>query len=170
MTNFGISEIYVDADGVLCAFDQYVLEKFGKRVEDFNPKGRFWQHLTHHDTHVEKFFLNLPKMHDADVLMAFLLGTGLPIRVLTACGNTPKDAKEQKIEWFAKHYPNVECIVVSKSPDKAAYATPTTVLIDDRSKSIDPWMAAGGIGILHRSADETIETLGRLLETVGLVE
>ena len=165
-----IEAIYVDADGVITDFDGYVLEKFGRRVADFNPKGRFWQHLTHHDTHVEKFFLNLPKMHDADVLMEYLLATGLPIRILTACGYTPADAKEQKIEWFAKHYPNVECIVVSKSPDKAAYATPTTVLIDDRSKSIDPWMAAGGIGILHRSADETIETLGRLLETVGLVE
>ncbi len=159
-----IEAIYVDADGVITDFDGYVLAKFGRRVADFNPKGAFWQKLTHHDTHVEKFFLNLPKMSDADVLMAFLAETGLPIRILTACGYTPKDAKEQKIEWFAKHYPNVECIVVPKSPDKAAYATPTTILIDDRSKSIDPWMAAGGVGILHRDAESTIAVLRSLLQ------
>ena len=162
--------LYLDADGVICGFDQHVQKIFGKKVEDFQPKGSLWAALTHHDTHVEKFFRNLPKIDDADVLVDFVTAHFKSVKILTACGYTPKDAKEQKIAWFAEHYPQIECIVVTKSPDKAAYASPTTVLIDDRSKSIDPWMAAGGIGILHRSADETIETLGRLLETVGLVE
>lgn len=160
-------EIFVDSDGVIADFDGYVRAKFGKRVSDFQPKGTFWQALTHHDTHVEKFFRNLPKMSDADALMTFLLaGSFKSVKILTACGYTPKDAKEQKVEWYAEHYPGVECIVVSKSPDKAEYAHPYSILIDDREKSIDPWRAKGGIGILHTSAEDTIAQLQAIVESM----
>ncbi len=160
-------EIYIDSDGVICDFDGYVYEKTGKRVSDFNPKSSFWQWLTHHDSKVEKFFHNLPKMNDADTLMTYLLSTDFKsVKVLTACGYTPKDAKEQKVEWYAEHYPEVECIVVAKSPDKALYAHPYAILIDDRSKSIDPWVAKGGIGILHTSAEDTIAQLRDIVESM----
>ena len=36
------------------------------------------------------------------------------------------------------------------------------VLIDDRPKNIEAWEAAGGIGIIHTSAKETIEKLKEL--------
>lgn len=160
-------EIYVDSDGVLADFDGYVLNKFGKRVSDFNPKGSFWQAITYHDAHVEKFFRNLPKMPDADELMAHLMSAGFKsVKVLTACGYTPRDAKQQKIDWYAEHFPGVECIVVSKSPDKAEYAHPYSILIDDRAKSIDPWRAKGGIGILHTSAEDTIAQLNAIIQSM----
>ena len=54
--------------------------------------------------------------------------------------------------------------LVRKSNDKAAYAAPNHILIDDRSKSIQPWVAAGGIGILHTNAANTI----RQLKEVGI--
>ena len=63
----------------------------------------------------------------------------------------------------SKHYPEVECIVVRKSPDKAQYAHPKAILIDDRMKSIEPWRAAGGIGILHTSAEDTIAQLQSII-------
>lgn len=155
-------EMLVDSDGVLCDFDGYVEQHLGSKVSEFQPKGRFWQAMTHHDATVQKFFRNLPKMPDADVLMAYLTANYSSVRVLTACGNTPTDAKQQKIDWYAEHYPGIECIVVSKSPDKAVYAHSRAILIDDRSKSIDPWIAAGGIGILHTSAEDTIRQLQAL--------
>ena len=159
-------DLYLDADGVICGFDQHVQKIFGKKVEAFQPKGSFWAALTHHDTHVEKFFRNLPKIDDADVLVDFVTAHFKSVKILTACGYTPKDAKEQKIAWFAEHYPQIECIVVAKSPDKAAYAHPYAILIDDRSKSIDPWVAKGGIGILHTSAEDTIAQLRAIVESV----
>lgn len=155
--------LYLDADGVICGFDQHVQKIFGKKVEDFQPKGSFWAALTHHDTHVEKFFRNLPKIDDADVLVDFVTAHFKSVKILTACGYTPKDAKEQKIAWFAEHYPQIECIVVPKSSDKAAYAHPNSILIDDRTKSIHPWVSKGGIGILHVSARNTIEQLSELI-------
>ena len=36
------------------------------------------------------------------------------------------------------------------------------VLIDDRPKNIEAWEAAGGIGIIHTSAKNTIEQLKKL--------
>lgn len=159
-------ELFVDSDGVIADFDGYVKTHFGKPVSAFE-KGTFWAALTHRDTHVEKFFRSLPKMPDADVLVEYLRAQPVKsVKVLTACGYTPKDAKEQKVAWYDEHYPGLECIVVSKSPDKAEYAHPYAILIDDRAKSIDPWVAKGGIGILHTSAEDTIAQLVAIFESM----
>ena len=160
MRNF---DIYVDSDGVICSFDSHVKNIFGKSVEDFVKKSHFWSALLYHDTHVEKFFRNLPKMDDADTLMEYLQTNFNSVKILTACGTTPSDAATQKIEWYAEHYPGIECICVPKSPDKAAYAHSKAILIDDREKSITPWVAAGGIGVLHTSAATTIERINNLM-------
>ena len=39
------------------------------------------------------------------------------------------------------------------------FASPNSILIDDREDNIKGWIDAGGIGILHTSADNTINTL-----------
>ena len=39
------------------------------------------------------------------------------------------------------------------------YAKPNRILIDDYSETIERWRAAGGKGILHTSADDTIKQL-----------
>lgn len=45
---------------------------------------------------------------------------------------------------------------------KVNYCTgPESVLIDDREKTIREWEAAGGTGILHRSAEKTVQELKR---------
>lgn len=160
-------EIFVDSDGVIADMNGYSKTVLGRTIEEFQPKGKFWSAMQHHDKTVSKWFRSLPKMSDADALMSFLFGNFAHVKILTASGHVPHDVKEQKIEWYAEHYPNVECIVVRKSPDKAEYAHPKSVLIDDRSKSIDPWRAAGGIGILHTSAEDTILQLRTI---AGLVE
>ena len=45
---------------------------------------------------------------------------------------------------------------------KAAFAFEGSVLIDDRQKNIDAWEKAGGIGIVHESANKTINALKEL--------
>ena len=46
--------------------------------------------------------------------------------------------------------------------DKARYASPGAVLVDDREKARDPWETAGGRFILHRNAEDSIAELVRL--------
>lgn len=160
-----LTPIFVDSDGVLADMSSYCLKHFGKRPEDYVKKSEFWTLVQRHNDNVEPFFRHLPKMEDADVLLDFLQAHFKTVKILTASGYTPKEGPQQKRDWYQEHYPHIECIVVPKSPDKAAYAFAEgvqAVLIDDRAKSIDPWIAAGGQGVLHTSAADTISQLKTL--------
>ena len=46
--------------------------------------------------------------------------------------------------------------------NKKDFAAPNNILIDDKPSTIDSWNAAGGIGILHTSAANTISQLKKL--------
>lgn len=157
-----IKNVYVDADGVLADFDKKVGEIAGCHISTL-PKGLMWKHVSRYIKDGGRFWYDLDKMSDADTLMSFLLGTGINIEILTAMGDMPS-AYQDKIDWFAQYYPGVKVNIVKKSPDKAKFITgPTDILIDDRMKSIEPWVNAGGIGILHTSANDTISQLQRYL-------
>ena len=49
-----------------------------------------------------------------------------------------------------------------KADGKARYASPTSILIDDRDDNIQAWKSAGGIGIKFISADQVINELEKL--------
>lgn len=155
--------IYCDLDGVLAAFEEKCQIILNGTFNTFH-KSKIWSGIQHYNDNVEPFFESLEKMHDADILMDFIKSNFGNIRILSACGFTPKDAGDQKRRWCEKHY-GKELIVkiVSKSPDKAQYAASNAILIDDRNKSIDPWIQAGGIGILHKNAEETIKELSNYI-------
>jgi len=36
-------------------------------------------------------------------------------------------------------------------------------LIDDLPRNIDPWIEAGGIGILHKNTEDTIKKLKKII-------
>jgi hypothetical protein len=98
-------------------------------------------------------------MPDAFVLWDHIKKYG-PI-ILSATGHV-HTAPTEKREWVKRHLgitAAATAILVSSAADKARYATPGSILIDDRAKAIDPWIAAGGIGILHTSAEDTIAKL-----------
>jgi hypothetical protein len=42
------------------------------------------------------------------------------------------------------------------------YAFEGSILVDDRQKNIDSWVENGGIGIVHTSAENTINELKKL--------
>lgn len=151
--------VAIDMDGVLADFSAGSIEMLGLDKETTDSK-TFWSTLSRYDKHEQKFFLNLPVMNDAFDLMRFVHQNFKNYFILTASGYTPKDAPEQKKEWIRKVFgPQIRVEVVSKSSDKAEYATPNTILVDDRMHSIGPWRSAGGIGILHTSANQSIAEL-----------
>jgi len=155
--------IYLDADGVLCDFEKKVSEINGLPFHKIS-RGKLWSSIEKYDKEVEPFFENLEKMPDADELLNFVNNNFINIFILTACGNTPKNAAQQKRNWFRKNYPNLIVKTVQDSKDKAKFANSNSILVDDRSKSIDPWKSAGGIGILHTSARNSIEEINMLLD------
>lgn len=156
--------VAVDMDGVLADFSAGSREMLGIDKDSTNPR-TFWSTLSRYDKNEQKFFLNLPVMNDAFDLMRFVHQNFKNYFILTASGYTPKDAPEQKKEWIAKVFgPQIKVEVVRKSSDKAQFATPETILIDDRMHSIGPWRTAGGIGILHTSAAQSIAELKPFLK------
>lgn len=151
--------IAFDSDGVIADFDTLVYEILGQRHIHEVPKGTMWREIERYDREVAPFFESLEIMPGAVEMLEFAREHFDEVFILTASGYTPADGAEQKRRWYARHFPDIRVEVVPKSPDKARFATPTTVLIDDRTKSIDPWVAAGGIGILHTSPHDTIAQL-----------
>lgn len=156
--------IAVDMDGVLADFDAGAFEVLGKNKDEV-PTNEFWKSISRYDKKVQPFFENLPAMKDAHELMHFVTSNFQNYFILTASGYTPKNVDEQKRRWIAKVFsPVIKVVTVRKSSDKAQYANSNTVLIDDRRKALDPFMAAGGKGILHTSAKSSIQELQKYLD------
>ena len=72
---------------------------------------------------------------------------------------------EQKDFWLRTHGIFYKINIVPGRKFKAEYAKPNVVLIDDTKEIIDSFNAAGGIGILHKDVNITIEKLESLLNT-----
>lgn len=156
--------LYCDLDGVLFHWDGRVKELLGDQFETAS-KGHKWAAITKYDADVQPFYETLPKFDDTDQLWTFITSTFEFYNILSACGSTPKNAADQKRRLVRAHFGEVNTIIVKKGPDKAMYANPKSILIDDRDdRVLVPWRAAGGIAVKHTSALDTIEQLKKILQ------
>jgi hypothetical protein len=159
--------LFVDLDGVQVDFSKFCEDKFGIRPEDADKdkatKREFWKRVKKWSEAGNPLFSAMDPMPDAFVLWDYIKKYN-PI-VLSATGTATKGAASEKREWVSKHLGESyakSAIFVTSGKEKAMYATPTSILVDDRAVAIDPWVAAGGIGILHTSASSTIAKLKEL--------
>ena len=158
-------KVYIDMDGVVSDMDAMMSDiTNGQSDQPDYPRGKFWSAVARYNKEVGPFFEALPKMPEGDKLVKFVTDNFEQVTFLTASGTTPREGPDQKRKWIAKNYPGMDVIVVTKSPEKAIYANPRAILIDDRDKSIDPWRKAGGIGVLFTSTDQAIAELDKFLK------
>jgi 5'(3')-deoxyribonucleotidase len=158
-----IVKIYIDCDGVLADFDGWKAEIAKTRPEVNDDTKGLWSVVKDED----HFYLNLPMLPDAQELMSFLRETEIPLAILTALPrrNTVPDAESDKRTWIKKYIdPSIEFNIGPFAIDKQNFAKPGRVLIDDNDKNIAQWNAKGGIGILHRTLQATLEELVKVLE------
>jgi 5'(3')-deoxyribonucleotidase len=153
-------KIYLDVDGVFANFEEMVSDHFGTPFKQVDVD-KMWDFIHDRLKNKQPVFSELNKMPDADALMKYV--KGYDIEFLTSAGDrhTP-EAVRQKKAWLKKNYPGIKVNTVPTSKEKARWAEPAAVLIDDRTKSINPWVAAGGIGILHKDTRNTIKKLKEL--------
>ena len=150
--------LYVDMDGVLVNFDKGFRELSGMDPLDYmdeHGKSAFWKKLSKEP----RFFLNLDWMPDGEELWNYVKQYNPTI--LTTPAQSMKYCKEDKKTWSTERLGKDVKVIFSYK--KEEYATPTSILIDDRSKNIIPWKASGGIGIPHISAIDTIGKLKKIL-------
>lgn len=178
MNNF---EIYVDLDGVLADFDSEFIRRFNIKPDDAPKKGvngatkedekRHRRYYNYNILHGE-FFYSLGVLPGSQHMMQELAQYNPSI--LSATGTMHVDiVRGHKSKWVNKHFSGVnlkQIILVQRSKDKAQYAHPNAILIDDRSKSIDPWVAAGGIGILHTSPENTLREIREIMDNDSVEE
>ena len=155
-------KLFVDLDGVMADLDKHVEAISGKTFIELRASGSgFTEFVEKERAQGFTVFDELDKMPDADQLWNYIVKYSPDI--LTATGTPIEKATAEKIRWVHDNLSGFDNIFTTVSgAHKQKYAAPNHILIDDRDKAILPWREAGGIGILHTSAADTIAQLKQL--------
>lgn len=153
-------KVYVDMDGVLTDFSKAVHAigaEYGlgpKSSEE--DKNKMYEAIENAGV---DFWSNMPWMPDGKSLWKVVM----PFypRIITSPGLF-QYAKQGKKEWVNHNIPGTPLFF---SDHKLEFVEPytTCVLIDDMERNILPWREAGGIGIQHKSSEQTEKELLSLL-------
>lgn len=145
--------IFCDMDNVIVNFD-----KNFKDVYRINPAEISRIELWAKVIATKNYWYNLPMQADAKKLIEYLKRA--EFHILTGIPSLDfRRAQKEKKQWVKKHIGQNINVICCLSKDKQKYCNPGDILIDDLEDNINRWEKAGGIGILHKSAEKTIETL-----------
>ena len=151
--------LYLDMDGVLADFNKEYI-KFDPLKDD---RKKFRSAVLDH-----KIFELLDFMPDTQELLNHVSRLqGVTIEILTSMGTHDpvqgEAAKQQKLAWLNKHNLPYRANFVRNKQEKAQYANPRSILIDDSVGCISPFIEHGGHGILHVNSSDTISILDAVL-------
>lgn len=149
--------IFCDFDGVLVDFERGYEIQYGKHPHEV-PEFVMWKTIKENMKHWEQ----LPAMPGALQLWAFIAPYNPTI--LSGCPSQGySSAVEGKTAWKNRELGSHVPIITTYSRHKPKYMKAAgDILIDDMEKNIKRWEEAGGVAILHVSANDTIEKLKRL--------
>ena len=152
--------IYSDMDGVLSDFDKRFMEfsdgKLPSQYEKEFGREKFWELI---DGKVGvPFWAGMSWMPDGKTLWSYIEKYN-PI-ILSAPSRNQESRYGKRI-WKKRNMPSTK-MILAYADKKKEYADSTSILIDDREENIKQWNEAGGIGILHTSASNTIAQLKKL--------
>ena len=156
--------IFCDMDGVLVDFDKGYEDLTGLHTKhvDVQDSNDFWNKfkssLAEKGMEEYDYWSNLEWMPDGQELWNYIKSYN-PY-VLTAPSRDP-GSKLGKKEWVQR-LDNMKNIYFRSAAFKSDFSGRNRILIDDRADTIEKWNKAGGIGILHTSAQNTIKQLKKL--------
>ena len=150
-------KIYCDMDGVIVDFVDGYKKLTGKDITGQHMKGdkAFWDPITKAGV---KFWVTLKWMPDGKQLWNYIKKYNPD---LLSAPSYEESSKIGKHLWVKRNTPGTKLILRS-AERKQEFATPDSILIDDRTDNIERWRNAGGVGILHITADDTIKELQKL--------
>ena len=147
--------LYLDMDGVLADFNKEYT-KYDPLKED---RKKFYSAVMEH-----KIFEKLDFMPDAqDLLNHVSKLQGINVEILTSMGTHNEsqgfEAKKQKLKWLTQWNIPYKANFTRDKIEKSQYAGSTSILIDDSIGCVAPYIEAGGNGILHVNASDSIRLL-----------
>lgn len=149
-------KIYCDMDGVLVDFIKGYFELTGKDISgEFHTDKTFWDPINKGGV---DFWIDLEWTPDGKQLWDYIKKYNPE---LLSSPSKANDSRVGKRLWVKRELPGSHLILRSAGK-KQEFATPNTILIDDRPSNIEQWKDAGGITILHTSAKDTIKQLKQL--------
>lgn len=167
--------VYCDMDGVLCGFiEGFSLLPSSNRLtpEEYDSKtgkkDSFWKIID--DYGKENFFAGLPwKKEGGKELWNYLNDNFLHVKILTALGKSDVQdslTSRGKTRWLHLNIPMLnqkDIIMVPNKHAKKHYAKSDDILIDDTEICIQEWIQKGGIGILHKTLNQTIGAIKKYI-------
>ena len=149
-------QIYCDLDGVLADFELGYKKLTGVDLKgEFFSGEDFWKPISKAGV---GFWVGLQWMPDGQRLWDYIKPFD---PIILSAPSRDKSSRLGKALWVRNKIPGTK-LLLRYAKLKQQLATPTSILIDDRADNINQWEAAGGIGILHTSASNTIEQLKKL--------
>jgi nicotinamide mononucleotide adenylyltransferase len=148
----GDYKIYCDMDGVIVDFDKGYKELTGRDASFDIPKEEFWAPISKAGA---PFWIKLKWMPDGKQLWDYIKGYNPD---LLSAPSREESSKMGKRIWVKRELPGTK-LILRQAERKQEFATPNSILIDDRADNIQRWKDAGGIGIVHTSAADTIQQL-----------
>lgn len=153
-----INKIFLDLDGVVRNWTGGINKLFGTNIAD--EEITCWDYITNRicaekcisvkdfwEKQDRDFWINLEFTKDGQEILDTVAKVKAPVFILTS--PTLNNAGWSQ-EWIKLHMPAFfQKKMYLIGPAKYACATPTSVLIDDAEKNIDPWRECGGIGVLY---------------------
>jgi hypothetical protein len=159
-----VTKLYLDMDGVLCNFEKRFTDLYGKDALGSRDRKNFttnWPNFI-----MDGNFESLEWFPGGKELLDFIQNeTDWEVEILSSSGGEKfhSEVAAQKVMWLCDKGIPYKANIVPGRKHKTAYATPETILIDDTEDIIVNFNAAGGLGILHKDANETLAKLRTLL-------
>jgi 5'(3')-deoxyribonucleotidase len=153
-----IPHLYLDMDGVFVNFDRD-FKKFDndiRKLANSDPKT------------IYDFFVNLKPLPDGMKLIQWLKQHKIPFTILSAPLRSTKTSNEgasaslqAKIDWIKKYFPDLASTAKFTSA-KHKYAAPNTVLVDDKPTYVNPFVDAGGMGVVYTDFNNAVQQLSKI--------
>ena len=149
--------IYFDMDGVLADFDLAYRQVMGVPVSEFSKLPCAKKDKIKEDIFSYDYFRNMKPIQKGLELLKFYQDHYETVVILSATSDTShkEEVERAKREWLQQHVGDIPAYFSERAEFKyqAMKLFPSFtshVLIDDRLKSLDPWIENGGVGILFK--------------------
>ena len=166
-TNMITSKVYVDMDGVIADFFSALAEF--RKVNHWKDDGPITLDTSIKELRGTDFFTTLPVFPFAKNLVDLVKSyTGGDWYINTSpLRDDHENSELQKRKWLKKHKFDPKDIIVTKRKESYAVDKKTgipNILIDDRPKNLERWIARGGIGIRYQANEDSINVVKKGLD------